>query len=238
MLFGKSELCLCIVFGLWCFSLYIFTLCLSYCLLDAESDESLLGSWSNFCRLTTPGKVHNGFIFSIYFFHNGSYCVSLQFLINGFATLSRLIETAVDRGMMRFILRLLSLLYFVLFSRNQWHLLLSLEEWFSLRVRMSPSSCYNPSRGQVIAWMRHSLPHFLNCYGALHPAAVTGVAAQALGEAQEPLLPAVLQAIFIRRVLQLEPVIPEPYFHAPIAAGIYHNTVSCSDRNKHTWQVS
>lgn len=64
--------------------------------LIVESDESLLGSWSNFCRLATPGKVHNGFIFSIYFFHNGSYCVSLQFLINGFATLSRLIETAVD----------------------------------------------------------------------------------------------------------------------------------------------
>lgn len=234
MLFGKSELCLCIVFGLRCFSLYIFTLCLSYCLLDAESDESLLGSWSNFCRLTTPGKVHNGFIFSIYFFHNGSYCVSLQFLINGFATLSRLIETAVDRGMMRFILRLLSLLYFVLFSRNQWHLLLSLEEWFSLRVRMSPSSCYNPSRGMDEA-LAPPLPQLLR---STAPAAVTGVAAQALGEAQEPLLPVVLQAIFIRRVLQLEPVIPEPYFHAPIAAGIYHNTVSCSDRNKHTWQVS
>lgn len=177
MLFGKSELCLCIVFGLRCFSLYIFTLCLSYCLLDAESDESLLGSWSNFCRLTTPGKVHNGFIFSIYFFHNGSYCVSLQFLINGFATLSRLIETAVDRGMMRFILRLLSLLYFVLFSRNQWHLLLSLEEWFSLRVRMSPSSCYNPSRGQVIAWMRHSLPQLLRSTapGGCHRRGCSGV---------------------------------------------------------------
>lgn len=81
---------LCLVCGV-----FLFTFLLSVFLI-VESDESLLGSWSNFCRLATPGKVHNGFIFSIYFFHNGSYCVSLQFLINGFATLSRLIETAVD----------------------------------------------------------------------------------------------------------------------------------------------
>lgn len=120
MLFGKFELCLCVWSAVF-FSLdTIFTQCLSYCVLHAESDESLLCSWSNFCRLATSWKGSQQLhIFSIYVFHNGSYCVSLEFLINGFSTLSRLIETAVDRGMMRFTLRLFSLLYFIWFSRHQ-----------------------------------------------------------------------------------------------------------------------
>lgn len=54
------------------------------------------------------------------------------------------------------------------------------------------------------------------------PPPTPGLGDQALQEAHEPLWQAAFQALYIRHVLRLEPVMQEPYIRAPIAAGPLH----------------
>ncbi len=119
--FGKCETSLCVLFGQqWLLPWNspmdaVFAQSLSYCwIMNTDLnwgkwgleffrccsgffydllDESSLCSWSNFGRLSTPGKVHHCSKFSL-FVDNGSDLGSLesQSLRNGFITLSRLIH--------------------------------------------------------------------------------------------------------------------------------------------------